>query len=380
MPNTSKTANRSIHPLWWLPFPLLLLLGLIAFFLRPDNSLPAPSHPQARVVEVITLIPASEYAVEQRFLGRLEARRTSQLGFELPGTVESVAVEEGDSVDQNDTLATLDDARLQARKNELQAVYHEAHAAEILAEADFERTRQLVRDDVATPAELDAAIQERDAANATVRRIQAQLESVEVDLGETRLLAPFDGIIQRRLIDEGAVVSAGQPVLEALESGHHEVRAGFSPEAAASLAIGEVIQAYRERDQPIEATLLRKLPVRNDQTRTVDLIFSLSADDLLPGDLLELPIMRHEQSRGFWLPISALTESERGLWACYVVNKATDQNPTLELRQVEILHQTAERAFVRGALKPGDQVVADGLQKLTPGLSVHPEPRDETES
>ena len=69
---------------------------------------------------------------------------------------------------------------------------------------------------------------------------------------------------------------------------------------------------------------------------------------------------------GFWLPLTALTESERGLWGVLVVNRSS----VLERRVVEVLHAEADRAYVRGTLQDGDWVVRTGVQRLVPGQQV----------
>ena len=79
---------------------------------------------------------------------------------------------------------------------------------------------------------------------------------------------------------------------------------------------------------------------------------------------------------GTWLPLSALTESSRGLWAAYVAVELPAQENTdgathrLLRRDVEIVHTDSERVFVRGTLADGDAVVREGLQRLVPGQRV----------
>lgn len=367
-PKPSPPARRRL--LWAIPILFVLLLTTLAL-LRPGSAQPPSPTAQKPVVPILTLQRDSHYQIDQRFLGRVEARRSSQLGFELPGTVQSVAVEEGVAVRQGDVLATLDAARLRARQNELQAALHEAEAAETLTQANYDRTAQLVRDRVATQAELDVALKERDESAATVRRIHAQLESVAVDLAESELIAPYDGTIARRMADEGAVVAEGQPILELVESGQPELRIALTPAAARQLTIGETFEVrHEEGDDLLQAELLRKLPTRDQDTRTIDAIFSVRSESLFPGDLVELRLTREVAADGFWLSVEALTESRRGLWACFVLAPDADGADRLERRQLEILHESGDRAYVRGALSEGDRVAIRGLQKLTPGLAV----------
>ena len=62
--------------------------------------------------------------------------------------------------------------------------------------------------------------------------------------------------------------------------------------------------------------------------------------------MVELLLEQRVQTPGFWLPVSALTASDRGLWGVYVVNAEN----LIERRLVEVIHNEASRAFVRGLL------------------------------
>ncbi len=374
---SQKTTARPIVRKVLLVLALLLLGFLLFQFVSTESSTVAAvrEHPLPTVplVPVIAVEAVPDYQVEETFLGRVEAARSSRLGFELAGTLESVAVKEGEAVEPGELLARLDDARLQARHDELRAATQEAAATLTLAEASHARTRQLVQDNVATQAELDAAIKERDAARATLQRVEAQWESVRVDLRKMALPAPFAGIVARRYLDEGAVVAPGEAVLELVETGTLELRVGLTPAAADSLVKDQSLTVRHESGREIAARVSRKLPVRNGQTRTVDVLFTTTEPALLEGDLIKLTVPRMLEARGFWLPLSALTEGRRGLWACFVL--VGDTEPILERRQLEVLHVTADTAFVRGALRDGEQVVTDGIHKLTPGLAVKAAPR-----
>ena len=75
------------------------------------------------------------------------------------------------------------------------------------------------------------------------------------------------------------------------------------------------------------------------------------------------------------LPLTALTESSRGIWAVYVAEPgATEGGPddasVLSRRQVELLHLVGENVYVRGTLEPGERVVSAGLHRLVPGQRV----------
>ena len=90
---------------------------------------------------------------------------------------------------------------------------------------------------------------------------------------------------------------------------------------------------------------------------------------LRQGDLASLELAQTIEDPGFWLPLSSLTESSRGLWSCYAAEPAED-GYQLARRELELLHQTETHAFVRGTLRDDELVVLEGLHRLTPGMPV----------
>jgi hypothetical protein len=80
---------------------------------------------------------------------------------------------------------------------------------------------------------------------------------------------------------------------------------------------------------------------------------------------------REVQERGFWAPMTALSEGRRGLWSVYAaVKDEASGTLTVKPRPVEVLHVEAGRAFVRGGARQGDRIITSGINRIAPGQSV----------
>lgn len=67
----------------------------------------------------------------------------------------------------------------------------------------------------------------------------------------------------------------------------------------------------------------------------------------------------------YWLPIAALVKGDRGLWSCYAfVDSKDGKNKQAERRYVELLETQEDRVLVRGTIKPGDEIITDGVHRL----------------
>lgn len=354
-----------------------VLLALVALGAMTSGSQSAPAAVEPLMVSTLGAERAPGYEVRDRFVGRVEASRDSAIGFELAGRVDRVRVDEGDRVARGDALAYLDLERLNARRGELLAALDEARAALELAQLTRERHREALDVDAVSNQAFDEADQGLAAREASVRRVEASLAALDVEIDKSTLRAPFDAWVAARFVDEGRVVEAGAPMLHLLEAGRSEARVGLAGRAADVVADAgpgtEWSIAIGRRE--VAARLKALLPVVGDATRSVVAVFELEADlgsgpeALRRGDLATLTVARALDEPGFWLPRSALTESSRGLWACYVAEPRAGGHE-LTRRELELLHQDGDRVFVRGPLAQGDRVVTDGLHRLVPGLGV----------
>ena len=255
-----------------------------------------------RALTVATVIAEREegYEVVDRFVGRAEAARQSDLGFELAGTLISVSVEEGDFVEAGQELALLDTDRLEARRAELAALLEQMDAALSLADKTLERFRSAVKTNAVSAQQVDEAVERKLNAEAGRNRIQSQINAIDVDLRKSVLVAPFSGSIAVRNADEGAIVSPGQTLLRLLEVDRLEIRVGFSAEAATRLERGANVLAARRSADPVTAKVARILPQRDLKTRTVDVILTIdgAAGLIRPGDLVEVSAGREIEKSG----------------------------------------------------------------------------------
>jgi RND family efflux transporter MFP subunit len=352
--------------------------GLVAIggTVEPYGSvLPQPTPPLAVAVERAE--ERAGYEVVREFVGVVEARRESAVGFELGGEVIAVHFDEGAFVEAGAAVAQLDTTILEAERSMLLASRNQARAAAELAGITRERIGGALEKDAVSAHRWDEADKDHEAQLATLARAEAAIAAIDARISKAELRAPFAALVAERYVDEGQVIAAGTPVLHLLESAAPEVRIGVSG-AAIDTVFGGQRHTLRVRDRSVRGEVRSVLPVRGNGTRSVDVIFTLDAelDGIRRGDLATLDIVRTRDERGFWLPLTALTESSRGLWACYVAEaleevESPDQaTHRLGRRELEVVHQAGDEVYVRGTLQGGEQVVTEGLHRLVPDQLV----------
>ncbi len=317
------------------------------------------------------------YAVVREFVGVVEARQESRVGFELAGEVSEVMFDDGDFIDQGTVIARLDTSILSAERRTLLAGRDQARASMELATLTRDRVGEARRSNAASAHEWDIADKDHQAQAAALARAQAAVHAIDVRIARAELRAPYAALVAERLVDEGQVLAAGTPVMHLLERVEPEVRIGVAGDSIDVISPGDQRQVSI-RDRIVSATVKSVLPVRGNRTRSVDVVLTLHTefDGIRRGDLATLAIERQEADPGYWLPLSALTESSRGLWACYVTIELAERERVgsathkLRRRELEVVHQEADRVFVRGTLSDGEMVVVEGLHRLVPDQLV----------
>ena len=340
---------------------LLMTAGLGNATQTPEARLPV-------AVSTGTVTIQSGFETPINVFGLVESPKATSLSFDVAGQVTRMLVEEGDVVSQGDILAHQDLQRLNARKRELQAALERANADLALAKVNSDRTTSLVERKLESAQRLDEAKANLNVAKAQVSEMQAALESLNVEIAKTTLVSPFDGVVNRRFFDEGSVVSAGSPVFGITSIDNYQARFAVPADVVEQFDVNEPV-LVRVGDIDVAGTVSQRLPTRNVQTRTVDILVTLNSNEQVrPGDMAILSAFRSHSETGAWLPVNALSNGLRGLWRVFVLS--SESNATIEARVVEVVYTDGNKAFVRGALKNGDVYVNEGTHKLAPGQMV----------
>lgn len=332
-------------------------------------------------VTYITATPEASYRTSRVYAGTSKAARRAELGFKRGGEISVVAVDLGDTVAAGQVVARLDarglgsDLRQAQSEQALAEANRQVATAQKKLAANTERRIRAMRarGHVSQQAfdeanlKMQASTAQLSVARAALKRAEATVDAIKVQLSEAVIRAPFAGVIQARYVDEGSQITPGAPALVLVETSLREAHVGVPESVVLGLTAG---QSYPIRWQGIEvAALLRSvLPEVDPNTRTATAVFTFTDQRIPLGAVLELALDERVASEGFWVPLSALTAMDRGLWGLFIV----DAENTVQRRLVEILHHEGDRAFVRGLLTPQDRIVATGTQRIVQGQRVLP--------
>ncbi len=353
-----------------------ILLGAVFLSAQAEDE-KADAPPQS--VNTLKIAVRDEASISTGYAGLVAARRTSALGFERGGLIARVNVDLGDHVRKGDVLAALDTRTVRADIAAARARYQQAKAQSVIAKATQARQQKLVEKGHISRQKLDEINANLLAANAAEAAAKAQVSALVTRLDLSHIVAPYDGMLSERYADEGSIAAPGTPILSLVEDGALEIRIGLPAARAAQLTTGKLYN-FSVAGTTFRAPLRGRSGIVDRATQTVSAVFDVPtplASTLIPGQTARLDLDIPLAQKGFWVPLGALREDRRGLWSILALAPLDGRAGvfTLQPHLVEILYADARRAFVRGPIKDGVDILADGKQGLTAGMHVVPTQR-----
>jgi RND family efflux transporter MFP subunit len=200
---------------------LFILPVLAAVLACGKSEPPRPVEPPAAKVHLAAGAPG---AGSGWVAASLAATQHAVLSTRMAAAVRQVHVNEGQRVAAGTLLVSLAD-------DDLQAGLKAAQAALDAATVQHRRIEALLKQDAAIPAEMDAA-------NTQLAQAQAGVAQVRTNLGYTQIRAPFAGVVQNRMVDAGAFVGPGSPLVELEGQGALELTGSLSEAEAKGLKPG----------------------------------------------------------------------------------------------------------------------------------------------
>ncbi|MCV3271972.1 efflux RND transporter periplasmic adaptor subunit [Roseobacter sinensis] len=309
------------------------------------------------------------YAVARKFPGQIQAAQRTTMAFEQGGTVASLAVDEGDTVEAGALVARLDTRLIEAERTRLLAARRALEAQTELARRTTDRQTELRERGFASNQAVDDVALRLAELEARIAEIDASLVSVAIQLEKSELRAPFDATISTRAVDTGATVGAGQAILSLVETGGQQFRVGLAPDIVSTLSQTDSYEAvFAGRHYPL--TLHSVLPELDGATRTRTVLLDFAGDDLPPLRETGTLVLRQSVSeRGAWVPLSALQDAPRGLWQLMTLAEDAERL-TVGIEAVEVLFSDGARAYVRGTFADGARFIPDGPHRVVAGQAV----------
>ena len=321
--------------------------------------------------------------------GRVEAQRTAQVRARVNGVVLQRLFTEGSEVRAGQTLFQIDPAPYQAAFDSAQASLAKAQANLAQAAAQADRNKPLVDAKAISQQEYVSSVGAAKGAEADVAAAKAAVQTARLNLDYAKVSAPIAGRIGRALVTEGALVSATEATQLALIQQTSSVYVNFTQSANEVQQLKRALAKGQLRSAGVNAAQVRiALEDGTELPRVGKLLFTdLSVDatsgqvtlraevpnpdgQLLPGQYVRVRLSQGVLPAGILLPQQAVTRSSQGDTVLVVGEGNKPQT-----RPVKVSAAQGNQWVVLEGLKPGEQIIVDGFQKMfVPGAPVTPVP------
>ncbi|WP_420924957.1 efflux RND transporter periplasmic adaptor subunit [Aeromonas veronii] len=347
--------------------------GLAGCYVAPQEQ-EAPAPPQ---VSVLTLT-GRELVISEDLPARVAALRSADIRAQISGIVQRRLFEQGAEISAGTVLFQINPAPFKADVDSAAAALQRAEAVLARARIQIDRLKQLLRTDAISRQTYDDAVSQRDQAAADVAQSRATLARHQLNLQFASVEAPIAGHIDQALVSEGALVSptdatpmariqqidqvyvdVRQPasVLESLRQQAGSTAPELTVEILGSNGTpqgmqGRILFSGIEVDAGTGDVLLRVL-VDNPERR------------LLPGLYVQARIPRARYANALTVPQQAVVRTS-GLTSVWVV----DGQGQAQLVPVNTAELVNNQYRIASGLSAGQQVVIEGIDRLTPGVQV----------
>ncbi len=389
----------SKYKLWIGGAACLLAIGLIigAIYPRRVSGAQPGAPPDVEVIQV----EQKDVPIYGEWIGTLDGFTNADVKAQVTGYLLRQGYQEGAFVRKGQLLFEIDPRPFQAALDQAEGQLAQAKAQLDTAEAiqrrtqlDVEKYTPLAKVQAASQQDLDNSVQNNLAAKASVASAQAQIqtdeaavETAEINLDFTRLVAPIDGIAGQAQLQVGALVnlssapvtsvSTVDPIKVYFTVGEPQYlgwRARYPTETSREAADKNLHLQLILADGSTyahEGTFYfadRQVNISTGAIRIAGL-FPNPGNILRPGGYGKVRAVVRVQKDALLVPQRAVSELQGG----YQVASVDDQNK-VSIHTVQVGDRVGNQWVVADGLKPGERVVAEGVQKVRPGMLVNPKP------
>lgn len=335
-------------------------------------------------------------------LGTVTAYNTVTIKSRVDGQLMRVNVNEGQRVHTGETLVEIDPKPYQAALEQAQGQLVKDQASAVNAHAEAERYQALLNVGVVSKESEQAQISIAGQAEGAIAADKAAIEAARVNLGYTKIVSPINGVVGLRQVDPGNIVHAADTTGLIVVTQLQPIAVIFTlpedqlPEVLKRTRAGDqlAVEAY-DRSGNQRLARGKVLTVDNEIDPTtgtvkVKAVFDNADEALFPNQFVNVRLVLEEQRDAVVIPAQALQTGTQGNFVYLLkhgqppadlVEKKRSDEPTISLPQnqsneyvlaqpVKVEATEGTQVIVSSGVKPGDEIVVDGQEKLRNGSKV----------
>jgi len=351
---------------------LALGVGLAASACGSEsNAAPPPAQPPTvnLAAQNVVTIQVGKLSSGPVISGQLTPAREASVRAEVGGSLVSLTVDRGDAVSAGAQIARVSSRDLESARASAEAAVKSADTALSVAKSEAQRTDALVKGGALAARDLEQANNAVSMSQAQSAAAVARLRSVEQQLADTIIKAPFAGVVSERPASVGDVVAPGTPILTIIDPSSMRLEASVPSDQIAAVRVGATVD-FTVRGYPQEkfaGRIERVSPSADAVTRQVPIFVTIpNKQQRLVAGLFAEGRLQRESKTALVVPQTAVNENSGPPWVLRVQDgKAQKVEVTVGLRD----EQTERLELTKGVVA-GDLLLVGAAQGMTPGTPL----------
>ncbi len=319
--------------------------------------------------ENITIARAGSVTNGPAISGSLDAALDATVRAQVAGSIVATSADVGQTVSKGQTLGRIDASGLQDAYLSAKSAVSSAQSNYAVAQRNLQRSQTLLQAGAIAQRDLETAQTQASSAAAALEDAKSRLATASKNFDNTRISAPFSGIVSQKSVSPGDVVQPGAALFTVVDPSTMRLVAAVPSDQLSMVRVGTdvtfSVTGYGGRD--FHGTVTRISPSVDPTTRQVQIIVSIPnrGNTLIAGLYADGRISSRTQ-QGIIVPTSAVdTRMQRPAVSKIVGGKVSHTEVTLGMRD-----PNAETVQIMSGVTAGDTLLVGAAQGITPGTPV----------
>lgn len=263
----------------------------------------------------VTTVRLGDISQVKSYFGNVAAEQSVKVYSKVANQIDEIVVDVGDEVLHGEMLSRVNTDKIHQAVEQAEAGLESAQAQLAMIDAEYSRIKRLFTENAVSQSQTESVKTQWEAARASVKQLEASVSTARSQLADTRIVAPIDGVVAQRLVEEGDMAAPQLPLFELVDMDTVEVSINIIERELPLIQPGLQARIYVDSrpDTVYHGQVERVNPTLNPTTRTTQATIRLpnSGGELKPGMFARVEVIIDHKEHVPLIPRQTVIEKSR---------------------------------------------------------------------